>query len=46
MPLDDGFDTRRLLGAPIRTIAGCAHLLIGERPEICLAAIDEFVASI
>ena len=28
------------------TIAGCGHLLIGERPEVCLAAIEEFVASL
>lgn len=44
--LDDGVEYARLLGAPLRTIAGCAHLLIGERPEICLAAIEEFVASL
>lgn len=44
--LDDGFEYARLLGAPLRTIAGCAHLLIGERPEICLAAIEEFVAAL
>ena len=44
--LDDGFDYARRLGAPLRTIAGCGHLLIGERPDACLAAIDEFVASL
>ena len=44
--LDDGFEYARLLGAPVRTIAGCAHLLIGERPEVCLAAIEEFVSSL
>jgi pimeloyl-ACP methyl ester carboxylesterase len=44
--LDDGFEYARQLGAPVRTIAGCAHLLIGERPEACLAAIEEFVASL
>jgi pimeloyl-ACP methyl ester carboxylesterase len=44
--LDDGFEYARRLGAPVRTIAGCAHLLIGERPEICLAAIEEFVSSL
>ncbi len=44
--LDDGFVYARLLGAPVRTIAGCAHLLIGERPDVCLAAIEEFVASL
>jgi len=27
-------------------IAGCGHLLIGERPDVCLAAIRDFVASL
>ena len=44
--LDDGIEYARRLGAPLRTIAGCGHLLIGERPEICLAAIEDFVASL
>jgi|SRR5579862_357504 len=44
--LDDGIAYARRLGAPLRTIAGCGHLLIGERPEVCLAAIEEFVASL
>ena len=44
--LEDGIEYARRLGAPLRTIAGCGHLLIGERPEICLAAIEEFVASL
>jgi pimeloyl-ACP methyl ester carboxylesterase len=44
--LDDGIEYARRLGAPLRTIAGCGHLLIGERPEICLAAIEEFVATL
>jgi pimeloyl-ACP methyl ester carboxylesterase len=44
--LDDGMEYARRLGAPLRAIAGCGHLLIGERPEACLAAIDEFVASL
>jgi pimeloyl-ACP methyl ester carboxylesterase len=44
--LDDGMEFARRLGAPLRTIAGCGHLLIGERPETCLAAIVEFVASL
>jgi pimeloyl-ACP methyl ester carboxylesterase len=33
----------RRLRAPLRSIAGCGHLLIGERPEACLAAIRDFV---
>lgn len=44
--LDDGIEYARRLGAPLRTIAGCGHLLIGERPDACLAAILEFVASL
>jgi pimeloyl-ACP methyl ester carboxylesterase len=44
--LDDGIEYARRLGAPLRTIAGCGHLLIGERPDACLAAIDEFVAGL
>jgi pimeloyl-ACP methyl ester carboxylesterase len=44
--LDDGIEYARRLGAPLRTIAGCGHLLISERPEVCLAAIEEFVASV
>ena len=44
--LDDGIEYARRLGAPLRTIAGCGHLLISERPEVCLAAIEEFVAAL
>jgi pimeloyl-ACP methyl ester carboxylesterase len=44
--VDDGIEYARRLGAPLRTIAGCGHLLIGERPDACLAAIREFVASL
>jgi pimeloyl-ACP methyl ester carboxylesterase len=42
----DGIEYARRLRAPLRTIAGCGHLLIGERPDACLAAIDEFVAGL
>ena len=41
--LEDGIEYARRLRAPLRTIAGCGHLLIGERPDACLAAIEEFV---
>ncbi len=44
--VDDGIEYARRLGAPLRTIAGCGHLLIGERPDACLAAIREFVDSL
>jgi pimeloyl-ACP methyl ester carboxylesterase len=44
--VDDGVEYARRLGAPLRTIAGCGHLLIGERPDVCLAAIRDFLASL
>ena len=40
---EDGMEYARRLRAPLRTIAGCGHLLIGERPDACLAAIEKFV---
>jgi pimeloyl-ACP methyl ester carboxylesterase len=44
--LEDGIEYARRLRAPLRAIAGCGHLLIGERPDACLAAIREFVDSL
>jgi pimeloyl-ACP methyl ester carboxylesterase len=44
--LDDGMEYARRLRAPLRAIAGCGHLLIGERPDACIAAIDDFVDSL
>jgi pimeloyl-ACP methyl ester carboxylesterase len=44
--VEDGIEYARRLRAPLRTIAGCGHLLIGERPDACLAAITEFVDSL
>ena len=44
LPLDDAFEYARRLRAPLRVIAGCGHLLIGERPEPCAAAIHDFVS--
>jgi pimeloyl-ACP methyl ester carboxylesterase len=44
--LEDGMEYARRLRAPLRSIAGCGHLLIGERPDACLAAIRDFVASL
>jgi pimeloyl-ACP methyl ester carboxylesterase len=46
VPVADGMEYARRLRAPFRTIAGCGHLLIGERPDACLAAIDEFLAAL
>jgi pimeloyl-ACP methyl ester carboxylesterase len=44
--LDDGMEYARRLRAPLRAIAGCGHLLIGERPDACLAAIGDFADSL
>jgi pimeloyl-ACP methyl ester carboxylesterase len=41
----DAFDYARRLGAPLRLIADCGHLLIGERPDACADAIESFLAS-
>ncbi len=46
VPLTDGMEYARRLHAPLRAIAGCGHLLIGERPDACLAAIEEFLAEL
>jgi pimeloyl-ACP methyl ester carboxylesterase len=43
VPLADGFDYARRLGAPLRVIADCGHLLIGERPGACADAIEAFL---
>jgi pimeloyl-ACP methyl ester carboxylesterase len=37
----DAFEYARRLGAPLRVISGCGHLLIGERPDACLDAIQD-----
>jgi pimeloyl-ACP methyl ester carboxylesterase len=42
VPLEDGFEYARRLGAPLRVIADCGHLLIGERPDVCARALLEF----
>lgn len=42
----DGFQFARRLGAPIRVIADCGHLLIVERPGACLDAIETFAEGI
>jgi pimeloyl-ACP methyl ester carboxylesterase len=44
--VEDGVEYARRLRAPLRMIAGCGHLLIGERPDACLAAIRDFVDSL
>jgi pimeloyl-ACP methyl ester carboxylesterase len=41
--VDDAFEYARRLRAPLRLIADCGHLLIGERPEACADAIVSFL---
>jgi pimeloyl-ACP methyl ester carboxylesterase len=43
LPLEDAFDFARRLRAPVRVIAKCGHLLIVERPDACLDAIEAFL---
>jgi len=45
VPLQDGIEYARRLRAPLRTIADCGHLLIGERPDAVVHAVEEFLAS-
>jgi 2-hydroxy-6-oxonona-2,4-dienedioate hydrolase len=45
VPIDDGFEYARRLRAPLRVIADCGHLLIGERPDACADAICDFLAA-
>ena len=41
--LVDAFEFARRLDARLQVIADCGHLLIGERPELCAKAIENFV---
>lgn len=43
LPLADAFEYTRRLRARLRVIPGCGHLLIGERPDACDRAIDDFL---
>jgi pimeloyl-ACP methyl ester carboxylesterase len=43
VPLRDAFEYARRLDAPLRVIADCGHLLIGERPRAVGAALAEFL---
>jgi pimeloyl-ACP methyl ester carboxylesterase len=46
VPVADGLEYARRLRAPLRVIAGCGHLSIGERPDIVTRAIREFLGSL
>ncbi len=43
VPVADGMEYARRLRAPLRLIADCGHLLIGERPDAVAAAVREFL---
>jgi len=44
LPIGDAFEYARRLRAPLRVIADCGHLLIGERPAACADAIVGFLS--
>jgi pimeloyl-ACP methyl ester carboxylesterase len=46
VPLQDGIEYARRLRAPLRSIAGCGHLLVGERADVVTRVVREFVASL
>lgn len=46
VPLQDGMEYARRLRAPLRAIADCGHLLIGERPDAVCAALVDFLVSL
>jgi pimeloyl-ACP methyl ester carboxylesterase len=46
VPLQDGMEYARRLRAPLRVIADCGHLSIGERPDIVTRAVREFLATL
>jgi pimeloyl-ACP methyl ester carboxylesterase len=43
VPVDDAIEYARRLRAPLRLVPDCGHLVIGERPDACVEAIDELL---
>jgi pimeloyl-ACP methyl ester carboxylesterase len=41
VPVADALEYARRLRAPLRIVPDCGHLLIGERPDACVEAIEE-----
>jgi pimeloyl-ACP methyl ester carboxylesterase len=39
VPVEHGLRLARLLGAPLRVVADCGHLVIGERPDAVVDAV-------
>jgi pimeloyl-ACP methyl ester carboxylesterase len=46
LTIDDAFEYARRLRAPLRLVADCGHLAIGERPDACADAIESFLDGI
>ncbi|MDX6486120.1 MAG: hypothetical protein QOF43_1273 [Gaiellaceae bacterium] len=46
VPLQDGMEYARRLRAPLRTIADCGHLSIGERPDVVVRAVRDFLSEL
>jgi pimeloyl-ACP methyl ester carboxylesterase len=46
VPLRDAFEYARRLRAPLRTVADCGHLVIGERPQAVLDAISDWIGQL
>jgi pimeloyl-ACP methyl ester carboxylesterase len=44
LPLGDAFEYARRLGAPLRVVADCGHLVIVERPAAVLDALEQVAA--
>jgi pimeloyl-ACP methyl ester carboxylesterase len=43
VPVEDAVEYARRLRAPLRIVPDCGHLVIGERPDACVEAIDELL---
>jgi pimeloyl-ACP methyl ester carboxylesterase len=46
VPLEDGIEYARRLRAPLRVIADCGHLSVGERPDVVARAIRAFLVEL
>jgi pimeloyl-ACP methyl ester carboxylesterase len=43
VPVADAIEYARRLRAPLRIVPDCGHLVIGERPDACVDAIEELL---
>jgi len=43
VPVSDAIEYARRLRAPLRIVPDCGHLVIGERPDACVEAIEELL---